>query len=79
MYIGKYTYKQPIAIIIMEKQTNRILCEYCGLASAQHTVKNLVAKKIEVHDFVTNFFNFIEEEQIQIDMANAGYSNYSLQ
>ena len=63
----------------MEKQTNTDKCEYCGLTLAQHSAKNLIAKKIESHDFVTNFFNFIEEEQIQIDMANAGYSNHSLQ
>ena len=72
----------------MEKQTNRTPCDYCGLILLEHSNKKLLAKlKIEIHDFtppvqegdLVGSGGIIEEEQIQIDIANAGYSNYSLQ
>ena len=66
----------------MEKQTNKTPCNECGLTLAQHKKATLKRKKIWIHDYVpyiADFGGIIEEEQIQIDMANAGYSSYSLQ
>ena len=69
-------------MICMEKQTNKTPCNECGLILAQHKKAILKRKKIWIHDYVPHIPDFgglIEEEQIQIDIANAGYSNYSLQ
>jgi len=71
----------------MEKQTNRTPCDYCGLTLSEHSRGLLPLGPIEIHDFVppieegdlVGSGGIIEEEQIQIDIANAGYSNYSLQ